>query len=169
MVLTMKFWRFFIITGFAMGSLFGCDRLAEGIEAYHHGEFEKAVKLLKPVVRKYEKQVPVIIRVNESEAEDLPSVLPGKTVEMYMAWEAYAGSLLGLNRVLDSCLAGQTALRALKIDNTSIDGEEELWVDPREGDFWQSEVRTLRSFWITMDCDTVIETGDDFPYRRLVP
>ena len=147
-------------------SFSGCSKLQEGIDAYYQGNYAAAVKDLQGIASDQAKQNPVI-KISTDANTTLDQALPAATEEAFEGWQAYSGSLLGLGRVSDGCTAIQTALRPITvIQNNKVLPQK---VDPREGDFWEAEVMTLRSWWVTIPCSSSGPVSPLFLLPRTLP
>jgi hypothetical protein len=127
----------------------GCDHVSEGINAFHEGDFQKAVKILGPIARREARKEPVVEISGDSDTRP-EDALPSATRETFRAWEAYAGSLLGLSRIDESCHAIDLALRPMTViwNKSPLPAKQ----DPRQGDYWEAEVMTLRVWWNIIPC-----------------
>src|SRR5262249_3279689 len=129
----------------------GCDKFKEGIAAYYAGDFNKAITILEPIAEQAASQdAEVWVNLKNTTLED---ALTWVTDQPFQGWQAYAGSLIGLSKVKDGCKAVQTALRPITVH---IKRQGSQVVDPRQGNFWQAEVFTLRSWWINLECEKVL-------------
>lgn len=132
----------------ALGPAPGCKPIQAGVEAYHQGNFSKAIELLAPFAHEQSARIPEFSATVDSE-EYLVTILPQITQEYFMGWEAYVGSLFGSGEVEKGCEASAFALRPLTI---RLNGTSQRSYDPRIGSHWQPEVMSLRSWWVNIPC-----------------
>ena len=125
----------------------GCNDLQTGILHYNAGEYALALPLLTPIAAKCAQKDPVV-KARLDSGTTIEQALPQLTQLMYQGWEAYAGSLLGLDREEEACRAITVGLRPLRV----ITNRGSQIFNPREGKFWQGEVFVLRSWWLTIPC-----------------
>jgi hypothetical protein len=126
-----------------------CSKFDEAIDAYYAGDYKKAVSILKPYAVKEEKKQPAF-DVSIDKPADIEKAISKLTKKYFVLWQAYAGSLFGLEKTDEGCK--NTLLSLRKISVTINDKNPALKFDPREGDFWPAETFTLRSWAQTVPC-----------------
>lgn len=133
-------------------SLLGaCGKLKPGLEAYRAGNYEQALEYLTPIAKKAAKQKPKLT-IQDGQYSSKEDALKRETKDYFRGWEAYAGSLFGLNRIEEGCKAVGLALRPIEVRfEQDYSSKKEIW-DPKFGLFWQDSVWTLRSWWLMMPC-----------------
>jgi|GEM_PF-4348223 len=131
-------------------ALGGCGKLKEGIKAFYEGDFARSERLLRNTAEKAASMNPKF-QLTKDELTPIESLLPHVTRDAFAAWQAYAGSLLGLNRPKESCKNIALALRPIRV---FINKERQpMLINPRQGEFWQAEVMSLRAWWINIPCE----------------
>jgi hypothetical protein len=134
-----------IALAFAVSS---CSKLKEGVNAYYQGDYDTAIKALKKIANKAAKKSPEV-KISIDENTTVEQALPHATKDYFDGWQAYAGSHFALNRMEDGCRFTKLALRPIKV---KIRREPDQIVDPREGEYWQAEVRALRAWELNIPC-----------------
>lgn len=148
------------LTALACGSallLSACNEISRGTEAFHAGDFEGAEKILRKVARKAAGKNPTV-SFSMDEKTTVEQVLPQVTRRAFLGWEAYAGSLIGMGRIEEGCTSIATALRPITVYVNGV--KLEAPVSPREGDFWQAQVFSLRAWWVNLSCEDL----EQFPW-----
>ena len=121
-----------------------CDKVDEGIDAYYAGDFRKAVKLLEPAIR-HKKMLKPEFELWTDNAEELERPLKKITHRYFEVWHAYSGSRLAREEFEEGCRSMNQSLKPFPVTvNNRVHPEP---INPREGDFWQAEVMTLRVWW----------------------
>lgn len=139
----------FVVLAFLLGtSLAGCGELKKGITFYYAARYGESVELLGGIARKAAKEEPKF-SVSLDRNTTLDQAMPALTYEYFEGWQAYVGSLLGLDRVDEACEQLDLALRPVRVKVRRRGTETR---SPREGDAWPMAAFALRTWDTQLPC-----------------